>query len=128
MRKRKEGKQGAGERCAEAGEQLGHGSVVGDEQGFAVEGEGEVAIADFEGDADGVGVGAGRDGEDRLGSGFDDDVRIGTGEEDLAGLEAGAGGKGQSEFEAGLRAEAGAGPAALLGGEHERIGLLPGDV
>src|SRR5450432_1093408 len=105
----------------EAVEELRHGDVVWNEQGFPIESEGEMTIADFKCQADGFLVIYWLHSEYRFGSGCDAQVPIGLKAEDGPIGEDRAGRKGQSDFAAIFGGEFSAKPAALLPGHGNAV-------
>src|SRR6059036_4258533 len=113
---------------AEPGEKLIHRRVVQHKESLAIEGQREVAVTHLEGDAQRFLARGRRDRENRFRRALHDEVPVRADVKDLPGRERGAGGQRQREAAPPGRRHATTAPAALLGREHERVALVPGQI
>src|SRR5213593_1524951 len=113
---------------AEPREELIRRRVVRHEESLAIECQREVAVTHLESDAQRLLARGRRDRENRFRRALHDDVPVRTDVKDLPGRERGAGGQRQREGAPPGRRHATAAPAALLGREHERVALVPGQI
>src|SRR5215467_11934035 len=111
---RREDRGAAPPREAEADEELLHGGVVGDEEIRAVDGERKVPVAHVEGEANRLLAISRRHREHGLGPRLDLQVPVPLHGYDIAWLEHGAGGQGESHFPPQRRHDAAPRPPTLL--------------
>src|SRR5213593_2185372 len=113
---------------AEPREELIRRRVVRHEESLAIECQREVAVTHLEGDAQRFLARGRLDRENRFRRALHDEVPVRADVKDHPERERGAGGQRQRERAPPGRRHATAAPLALLGREHKRVALVPGQI